>query len=73
MEDVLVISMTIQSDCSSINTSKPFLLEFIFLTSRVYCIDFMLLTGVTISNITSAEGRLANIKGGVIGQCPEFV
>ena len=45
----------------------------VFLTSRVYSIDFMLLTGVSVSNITSSEGRLANTKGGVIGQCPEFV
>ena len=30
MEDALVISMTVQCDCSSIKISKPFLLEFIF-------------------------------------------
>ena len=33
MADVLVISMTVQCDCSSIKTSKPFLLEFITFSS----------------------------------------
>ena len=37
----------------------------VFLTSRVYCRDFMLPAGVSVSNLTSPEGSLANTKGGV--------